>query len=81
MGDIDVSGFDITAMTNAANMFNGVTLSTTLYNSILVAWEGQTEKTGVAFHGGGSKHSGAGTVARAVLTGVSSWTITDGGAA
>jgi hypothetical protein len=78
---IDADALEIGAMTTAANMFSGVTLNTTKYNQILVAWEAQTELTGVSFHGGGSKHSGAGTTARGVLTGTSTWTVTDGGAA
>lgn len=79
--DQDIGAWDITGLTAATSMFSGVTLSTANYNALLTGWEAQLELTGVTFHGGNSTHSGAGTTARGVLTGTSSWSITDGGAA
>jgi hypothetical protein len=61
-------------------MFDGVTLSTANYNSLLIGWATQTVKNGVSFHGGNSKYSpGAAATARAVLIGTYGWTIIDGG--
>jgi hypothetical protein len=77
----DIGDWPISSVTNMTGMFFGCTINTTDYNAMLVGWEAQTEQTGVTFHGGSSTHSGAGTTARGVLTGTSSWTITDGGAA
>ena len=77
----DAGDWDITAATDMTQMFFNVTLSTSEYNALLVGWEAQTEPTGITFHGGNSTHSGAGTTARGVLTGTSTWSITDGGAA
>ena len=79
--DQNLGGWDITSMTAAANMLVGTTLSTANYNALLVGWEAQVEPTSITFHGGNATHSGAGTAARGVLTGTSSWSITDGGAA
>jgi surface protein len=80
--DVDVSGFDITALTAASSMFTSSGFGTTNYDLLLVAWEGQIELTNVVFSAGAAKYSvGAPTTARGVLTGTSTWTITDGGQA
>jgi len=80
--DQDLGGLDITGLTGAgmSNFLASVTMSTANYNATLIGFAAQVEPTGITFHGGSSKHSGAGTTARGVLTGTSTWVITDGGA-
>ena len=78
--DQDLSGWDISALTDASSMLLGTAFSTTNYDLLLPAWEGQTEQTGVTAHFGTAKYSaGAPATARGVLVGTSTWTITDGG--
>lgn len=83
LDDIAIDGFNITSLTNAANMFLGAGLLTSRYDAVLIAWEGQVELTSVAAHFGSSKYTsgGAAEAARTALVSTSSWTITDGGAA
>jgi surface protein len=76
--DQDLSGWDITSLTNATTMFNGATLSTTNYSALLTGWEAGTHQSGVTFHGGNSTYNAAGEVARDALL-VDGWLITDGG--
>ncbi|MGB3676690.1 MAG: BspA family leucine-rich repeat surface protein, partial [Candidatus Nanopelagicales bacterium] len=86
--DQDISSWNVTALAEnwgvggAADMFEGVTLSTPNYNALLVGWGGQNVNSGISFDGGGSKYSaGPPTAARAVLADApNSWSITDGGA-
>ena len=76
----DISGFSINAVTIASNMLSGTAFSTTNYDLLLVAWQGQTHNNSVTFHAGTAKYSsGAPATARAALI-TDSWTITDGGA-
>ena len=78
--DVDISHFDITGLTDGGQAMSLSAFSQTNYDLLLVAWEGQVEKTGVTFHAGSAKYStGAPATARGVLTGTSTWTITDGG--
>jgi len=81
----DVSGFNVTALTSAANMFNNSGFTQTNYDLLLdidTGWPSQAVLGSVAFHAGSAKY-GAGKPkdGRDHLTGVHSWTITDGGAA
>ena len=69
-------------------MFENVTLKTSNYDAILIAWTNLTVggdvQPNVNFHAGNSKYTGGGdaAAARAVLTGApNNWTITDGGIA
>ena len=84
--------WDITSVINMLNMFQGITLSTTNYDAILIYWEnvlntafpggtGYTPTISISF--GGSQYTGGGTVAaaRASLISNFNWTITDGGIA
>ena len=73
--------WNIESLTSATSMFFTAVADNARYQATLIAWEAQTEKTSVAFHAGGSKYEtgGASETARNVLTGTSSWTITDGG--
>ncbi|MBK8184802.1 MAG: hypothetical protein IPK63_18745 [Candidatus Competibacteraceae bacterium] len=70
-------------VTNANNAIGGGTnnINTTDYNALLVAIEANNQNNNVPFHFGLSKHSGAGTTARAALIADHSDTITDGGPA
>jgi hypothetical protein len=79
----DADAWDITALTDGTEMFDGVTLNTTDYSNLLVGWEAQAPLTGVTFNGGNSLYDTAGDGARASLTdtGTYAWVITDGGPA
>lgn len=72
--------WDISGVTNMTNIFNGVTLSTSSYDELLIGWESQTVQNSINFHGGNSKYTlGNSLTARYNLTQDHSWTITDGG--
>tara|TARA_B110000967_G_C18823247_1_gene529892 strand:+ start:109 stop:411 length:303 start_codon:yes stop_codon:yes gene_type:complete len=84
--------WDITSVINMLNMFQGITLSTTNYDAILIYWEnvlntafpggtGYTPTISISF--GGSQYTGGGSAAaaRASLISNFNWTITDGGIA
>jgi surface protein len=77
----DISGLnDVTSLTNFAN---GVTLPTSRYDALLIAWEAQDPFDGMAPNFGSSTYTGGGAVAaaRASLISRDGWTITDGGVA
>jgi hypothetical protein len=74
----DISAWDITALTNAADMFDGVTLSIENYDALLIGWNAQDLWPGVTFDGGNSQYC-AGAAARAKMINTDGWTITDGG--
>lgn len=88
---ISCSNWTMSSVTTAANMFKGVTLSTSTYDSILTGWTGWTSSGGgtatitlqnnVQFHAGTSKYTTASdaAAARNFLITVKNWTITDGG--
>lgn len=77
--DQDLSGFNITSLTNAGELLLGTAFSTTNYDLLLVGWQGQTHNNSVAFHAGTAQYSsGAPATARASLV-TDLWTITDGG--
>ena len=61
-------------------MFNGVTLDTSNYDSLLIGWESQAYNNDVVFHGGNSTYTSAGPagIARANLVS-NGWLIQDGG--
>ncbi|WP_431135329.1 BspA family leucine-rich repeat surface protein [Psychroserpens mesophilus] len=78
--DQDLSNWDISNATNMINMFLDVTLSTSNYENILIAWNSLTLQNGVNFHGGNSKYcSAAATAARANMIASDGWSIIDGG--
>lgn len=81
---LDISGWSIGAVTNLTNFLLGCdALSTAVYDATLIAWEGQTEPSGITAHFGSAQYTsgGAAETARTTLTTTSSWTITDGGPA
>lgn len=81
IGNIGQVDFDIHLVTNLTNFMNGTAMSTAAYDALLIAWEAQTEQTGLNAHFGTAKYTsgGAAETARGVLTATSGWTITDGG--
>jgi hypothetical protein len=77
--DQDLGGFDVTSLTSAALMCNGIQLSTENYDSLLNGWASQAVQSNVVFDGGLSTYSATGQVGRDDLTDNHLWTITDGG--
>ena len=82
----DISSFIVTALTAASNMLIGSGFTQTNYDKLLdiaTGWPSQNVKNSVAFHAGTAKYAASGNPkdGRDHLTGVHSWTITDGGAA
>ena len=76
----DISAWNISGVTVATIMLQGTAFSTTNYDLLLVAWQGQAHNSSVNFHAGTAQYSsGAPATARAALI-TDSWTITDGGA-
>lgn len=77
--DQDFSSWPIVNITDADQMFDGVTLSNANYNALLISWAAQSVQNGVTFDGGNSHYDGAGIAAHNTLTGTYGWVITDGG--
>lgn len=80
---LDISGWDVTALTAASFMFAGSSLTTALYDALLIGWEAQSVNDSVTFHAGTSQYTSPGPAAdaRAALISDHSWSITDGGIA
>ena len=75
-----IGNWDVSSVTDMSNMFNGVTLSTSNYDSLLLGWSQLTLQDSVSFDGGNSQYSaGAAAAARASIISTYSWSITDGG--
>jgi surface protein len=62
-----------------SNMFYDAGLSVGNYNSLLISWAGENVQNNVQFNAGSSRYTSAAVSSRSHLTGVHSWTITDGG--
>ena len=80
--DQDLSGWDITSVTDALNFMEGSSgLSTANYDALLIGWAAQSVQTGVTIHFGGSQFTsgGAAEAAKTTLQTTYSWIITDGG--
>ena len=80
--DQDLSGWDVTSVTDALNFMEGsVGLSTANYDALLIGWAAQSVQTGVTIHFGGSQFTsgGAAEAAKTTLQTTYSWIITDGG--
>jgi surface protein len=76
----DIGTWNVSSVTNMASMFNGVTLSTSNYDSLLLGWSQLTLQDSVSFDGGNSKYSaGDAATARQSIIDNSNWVITDGG--
>ena len=78
--DQDIGGWDVTSVQNMRWMFDGVTLSTDNYDSLLIGWAEQEVQQGVQFDGGDSRYTtGDAAGARDTLVDSYEWEITDGG--
>ena len=78
--DQDISGLDITSLTNATSMLFQTSFSQTNYDLLLPAWDAYGT-SGVTFHAGSAQYTAAPSApatAHANLTG-RGWVITDGG--
>ena len=76
--DQDVGSWDVAALTNAENMFFGISLSRENYDGLLMGWGAQTLQNNVPFNGGNSNFC-AGAAARQHMIDTYGWAITDGG--
>jgi surface protein len=85
----DIGNWNVGSVVNSdsynngmGEMFKGVTLSTTNYDSILTKWsELPNLHHDIVFDGGDSKYSASSQAARDKLTDDYNWTVTDGGMA
>jgi hypothetical protein len=78
--DPEVSGWDVTSLTNGDAMFADSALSTLNYDALLQSWNAQTLQTGVLFNAGATTYcSDAAIAARANMINLDTWTILDGG--
>ena len=76
----DIGGWDVSSVTNMIIMFEGVTLSTVNYSSILTGWSQLILQNNVQFHAGSSRYGyGTSAAARQSIIDNFGWTITDGG--
>jgi PKD repeat protein len=66
-------------MTDGTSCFEGSTIPTSTYSTILIDLAANNINTGVTFDGGNSKYYSSAVSSRATLTGPKTWTITDGG--
>ena len=75
----DISGWDVTNITNFSNAFTGTAMSVANYDALLIAWSAQTVQSGVTFSISAQYTAGgAAATARAALV-TKGWTIVDGG--
>ncbi len=67
-----IGSWDVSSVTNMVSMFEGITLSTVIYDSFLIGWVSLPSlQYGVTFHGGNSRYSmGPATWARGNLTSI-----------
>ena len=75
----NISTWDINQVINFNIFMTNVTLSTTNYDALLVAWEAQAPTYSGSIDFGNSQYSAAGYAARQSLISNYGWTITDGG--
>jgi len=78
---VDVSDWDVSAVTTMDQMFSGSGFSDASYDLLLIGWDGNTVQSNVPFHAGSAEYSsGAAADGRDYLTeSPRLWTITDGG--
>ena len=75
----DLSGWDISNVTDMFLFAEGTALSTSNYTSMLSAWGGLSLQSGVEFSVGTTTYTIAGQTGRNVLTDTYGWSVTDGG--
>lgn len=76
-----LNNWDVSSVEDMESMLDGVTLSITNYDAILIAWAAQTLQPNVIFGVGDNQYSaGAAATARGILSGETNlWEIYDGG--
>ncbi|RLE45298.1 hypothetical protein DRJ25_05870, partial [Candidatus Woesearchaeota archaeon] len=74
----DLSGWNVSSLQSAKDMFAQTALSTTNYDALLISWSEQSLQNNVTFDAGNSKYC-AGESAREKMINLYGWTITDGG--
>jgi surface protein len=78
--DQDLGSWNVSAVTDMFWMFDGVTLSTANYDSLLIGWSAIPLQDGVYFSGGNSQYStGTAADAKAYIVSTFGWIIVDGG--
>ena len=75
----DISGWDVSSVTNMVGMFEGVTLSIQNYNSLLIEWSKLNLKRNVTFDAGSSKYRAVAVNSKNNIINTYTWTINDGG--
>ncbi len=75
----DLSGWDISNVTDMFLFAEGTALSTSNYTSMLSAWGGLSLQSGVEFSSGTTTYAIAGQPGRDELTDTFNWSVTDGG--
>jgi hypothetical protein len=75
--DVDISGFDISAMTTATACMQGSNFSTANFDKLLAALYNQPVQDNVPFHAGTAKYSNQTHYDHLTIT--NNWTITSGG--
>lgn len=81
MFDEDISRIDVSNVDNMIYILDGVTLSTSNYDALLIGWSNQNVKSNISFYGGDSKYSPSGKVGRDKLENDFNWDFSDGGPA
>jgi surface protein len=74
----NIGSWDVSNVTDMTNMLNGVQLSTTNYDALLIAWAALPLQPNINFNAGNSKYFD-GETARASINDNFGWNITDGG--
>jgi len=78
--DQNLAAWDILSVTDMSNMFDGLGLSTSNYDAILLSWSQKDVPQNITFHAGYSKYSTNAKSARNdVLVKEKNWNIRDGG--
>jgi hypothetical protein len=76
--DQDLGDWDVSALTNASQMFNNISLSTPNYDSLLIGWDALALQPSVVFGAGNSTYC-VGENAKQHMISSDGWTITDYG--
>ncbi len=75
----DIGAWNVSSVTEMSNMFDGITLSTSNYNALLLGWSQIALQLNVTFHAGSSKYSDVAVDARQYIIDNFGWTIIDDG--
>jgi len=79
--DQNLGGWNISLVSLLGNMFDGVTLSTPNYDSLLNGWSLLNLIPNLSFSAGNSQSSSASAAARLIFENTFGWTVVDGGLA